>query len=164
MSHYEFWSQIALAWLLSEDENSSKNIWTCTISDISAATPSSNKSRRVSGYHHWILIMALFACSCMMMTSIFPYSAPTKDLAVAYVVWSKKRKIPKIALELLLVINATFPSASMASNLSIQRHLYLSYDQIFWKTNWPKKDKKWCHVAIIWVDKGMANNGDDGHN
>jgi hypothetical protein len=26
MSHYEFWSQIALAWLLSEDENSSKNI------------------------------------------------------------------------------------------------------------------------------------------
>jgi hypothetical protein len=68
--------------------------------------------------HHWILIMALFECG-WMVTSIFPSSAPAKDLAAAYVIGSKKRKIPRITRVSLRVINARFPSASIASNLSI---------------------------------------------
>jgi len=48
MSHYEFRRQIALAWLLSGDETGSKSKRTRTVSDMSTATPSSNKSKKVS--------------------------------------------------------------------------------------------------------------------
>jgi hypothetical protein len=48
MSHYEFRRQIALAWLLVEGETWSASKQIRTISDMSTATTSSNKSRKVS--------------------------------------------------------------------------------------------------------------------